>query len=154
MPETTTKTERQELSTRARRCLDTQTAKLLSAASDEGWEGRLSSSALASAVAAGALLSHVRATGSDTCQPAQAAAHRALGWIADHQNADGGWGDSPESPSNLATTLLAFASFCIADANTETTDKAKGWLKAHCGSTDPADWRKAVLDFYAEDRTF
>ena len=31
-----------------------------------------------------------------------------------HQNADGGWGDTTDSPSNLATTLLAVAAFELA----------------------------------------
>ena len=36
------------------------------------------------------------------------------GW-SEHQNADGGWGDTTDSPSNLATTLLAVAALKLAD---------------------------------------
>src|SRR3990172_1711437 len=34
-----------------------------------------------------------------------------LHWLAQQQNADGGWGDTDRSPSSLATTLLVRAAF-------------------------------------------
>src|SRR5688572_32031048 len=37
-----------------------------------------------------------------------------LGWLAANQNADGGWGDTVLSRSNISTTLLCWCSFSIA----------------------------------------
>jgi squalene-hopene/tetraprenyl-beta-curcumene cyclase len=34
-----------------------------------------------------------------------------LHWLADHQNPDGGWGDTDKSYSNIATTMLVVAAF-------------------------------------------
>ncbi len=36
-----------------------------------------------------------------------------LRYLAKHQNADGGWGDSDHSPSNIATTMLVRAAFAL-----------------------------------------
>jgi squalene-hopene/tetraprenyl-beta-curcumene cyclase len=38
-----------------------------------------------------------------------------LRWLAAHQNDDGGWGDTDKSHSNIATTMLVFAAFHLAD---------------------------------------
>ena len=68
------------------------------------WEGRLATSALSTATAVAAL------------SLADAAAHellirRGLDWLAANANADGGWGDTTDSPSNLNTTALCWAAF-------------------------------------------
>ena len=34
-----------------------------------------------------------------------------LRWLAEHQNDDGGWGDSVKSISNISTTMLAHAAY-------------------------------------------
>ena len=68
------------------------------------WTGRLSSSALASALA-------VRALAEVDRQAHAAPIARGLDWVATHANPDGGWGDSPESPSNLTATVLCWAVF-------------------------------------------
>ncbi len=70
---------------------------------DKGvWSGELAPSALATALAVVAL--------TDTGHPADPALVRAgLHWLACDAHADGGWGDTPESPSNLSTTLLVYA---------------------------------------------
>ncbi|MDT8388989.1 MAG: prenyltransferase/squalene oxidase repeat-containing protein [Lentisphaeria bacterium] len=78
-------------------------AKLLRELEEHGFcEGQLSSSALATALAAFALASG---------HPSQdlKAVDRACDWLLRHQNADGGWGDSPDSPSNRTTTLIVWA---------------------------------------------
>jgi len=139
---------------RAHTCLESLTKRLLDEAADgKGWEGRLSSSALATAVASGALLSFERQQDQNSEELCQQAG-RGLSWLKTHQNADGGWGDSPESPSNLATTLLVLAAFRIGQENPCAVKRGMDWLERRCGGTDPADWRKAVLEFYAEDHTF
>ena len=63
------------------------------------WEGRLSDSALATAVAVVALLwSKRRGVASDE---AGALVENGLAWLDSHRNEDGGWGDCPESPSSF-----------------------------------------------------
>ena len=34
-------------------------------------------------------------------------------WLARHQHADGGWGDTDHSPSNLATTMMVRFAFAL-----------------------------------------
>lgn len=67
---------------------------------DRPWTGRLSSSAIATAIAVFAL------------HTAGAATHRravetGLAWLNRTRNPDGGWGDSPDSPTNITATMLA-----------------------------------------------
>ncbi|MBN2685587.1 MAG: hypothetical protein JXR40_09935 [Pontiellaceae bacterium] len=101
-------------------------ARLLEGLTERGcWEGELSSSPLATAVAAIAL----RLGGRADC------AEAGLRWIREHRNADGGWGDSPESPSNFTATLLCRCT-----------------LGEEVGS--PENVRKEILRFYGKDRTF
>ena len=68
------------------------------------WVGELSTSALSTATAVMAM--HL----------VNPFAHRELidagiKWLADHQNADGGWGDTVKSFSNISTTMLCRAAF-------------------------------------------
>src|SRR5438046_3216457 len=74
---------------------------------DGHWVGELSSSALATAVAVGALA----LTGQRRILIAGG-----LGWLADTQNADGGWGDTTKSFSNISTTMLCRAAIYLAGA--------------------------------------
>ncbi|NOU35746.1 MAG: squalene--hopene cyclase [Kiritimatiellaceae bacterium] len=99
---------------------------LLAELTPEGrWEGELSSSALATAVASFAL----KLAGKTDL------AERGCQWLKNHRNADGGWGDSPESPSNFTATLL-----CRCVLNEET------------GS--PQEIVRSILEHYGDDRTF
>src|ERR1700739_1047267 len=88
----------------------TALAALLAERTAEGhWVGELSTSALSTATAVSALALVQKAT----------AAHGAFGpliagglaWLADNQNADGGWGDTVRSFSNISTTMLCRAAF-------------------------------------------
>src|SRR6185295_17933829 len=98
---------------------------LLNRLGPEGfWEGRLATSALSTAVALGAL--SLVADESDA--PACAAA---VAWLRAHRNADGGWGDTTASPSNLPTTLLVASAFRL--AGTDVPPEAQAWLVAHGG---------------------
>ncbi len=100
--------------------------RLLAELLPEGrWLGELSSSALATAVASFALQLAGRTE----------IAERGFQWLKNHRNADGGWGDSPESPSNFTTTLLCR---CALDEDV--------------GS--PQEVADSVLEFYGDDRTF
>lgn len=99
---------------------------LLGELSPEGrWEGELSSSALATAVAAFSL----KLGGNSEL------AERGFRWLENNRNADGGWGDSPESPSNFTTTLLCR---CV--------------LNEEVGS--PQEVSQSIQEFYGTDQTF
>ena len=100
--------------------------KLLAELRPDGrWEGGLSSSALATAVASFAL----KLAGNPEL------AERGFEWLRTHQNADGGWGESPESPSNFTTTLLCR---CVLDKPVGSTQEVA----------------RSILDHYGDDRTF
>lgn len=76
------------------------------------WEGQLSTSALSTATAVMALQQAVKTE----CEHPHATEfprliHDGLQWLADHQNEDGGWGDTVLSHSNISTTMLANAVF-------------------------------------------
>lgn len=110
------------------------------------WEGELSTSALSTAVACSALALCGR----------PGLVERGMAWLAGNQNADGGWGDTPQSKSNLSTTLLAFAAFRITGAQeqfSETLRLARDWIVARAGAS-PSDWAEAVRASYGKDRTF
>jgi squalene-hopene/tetraprenyl-beta-curcumene cyclase len=75
------------------------------------WEGRLSTSALSTATAVVALGLAARAgRGSGRLGPL---VDGGIGWLIGHQNDDGGWGDTPDSPSNISTTILCWAALGI-----------------------------------------
>jgi squalene-hopene/tetraprenyl-beta-curcumene cyclase len=95
------------------RCYQTVRAALLAEQTPQGhWVGELSTSALSTATAVMALEQVRRATQS----PAVASAgsldsliSRGVAWLCQHQNADGGWGDTVKSFSNISTTMLCRA---------------------------------------------
>ena len=124
------------------------------------WEGHLSSSALSTATATSALA----LAGSSQDIPRLVGGAR---WLAQTQNPDGGWGDTPESPSNLSTTLLAVSALRLCGSATcqvapackltacatDALARAEEYLCAHAGRT-VAERRAAVCAAYGRDRTF
>jgi squalene-hopene/tetraprenyl-beta-curcumene cyclase len=81
--------------------------RLLAARNPQGfWEGHLSSSALSTATA-------VFALATVDSEKHRSLIERGLRWLRDHQNADGGWGDTVQSPSNLSTTLLCYSALVV-----------------------------------------
>ena len=126
------------------------------------WTGELSSSALATATAAVALAT------SDAALHARRI-RAALDWLVAHRNADGGWGDTVRSRSNLSTTALVWAALAMAPdiaRYTEFADETAGWLSAAI-SGDNALRRKSdekspdiarligtIEERYGKDRTF
>src|SRR4051794_14140205 len=118
------------------------------------WVGELSSSALSTATAVTALAT------------ADSAAHAheigaGLRWLAEHANADGGWGDTVLSRSNISTTALCWAALAAGHAGpeyAETTARAEAWLARASGQAgpvlDPAPLAQAIERRYGIDRTF
>ncbi len=112
------------------------------------WVGELSTSALSTATAVMAL--HL----------ANPFEHRAridagLKWLADHQNADGGWGDTVKSFSNISTTALCRAAFKLAGAKEEgeTIRRVEDYLTLKAGAL-PTRRAAAIRHRYGKDHTF
>lgn len=93
------------------------------------WEGRLASSALATATAIGAL-ALVRQKGGPGGPETDRLIAAGLQWLARSQNPDGGWGDTDRSPSNIATTMLVRAAVHLAD---------RLYIAPSQGAVSPAD---------------
>ncbi len=131
------------------RALAKATAALMAELNADGhWTGELSSSALSTATAVIALA---------TVDAAKHAALIAGGrrWLAENQNADGGWGDTTRSKSNISTTALCWAAFANAGADFASyVARAEAWLSASAGSTAPAALASAIAARYGKDRTF
>src|SRR5438477_2266519 len=97
-----------------------------------------------------------------------------LNWLANHSNADGGWGDTINSLSNISTTALCWAAFGAvpgADEQYESVvNPAEKWLASRLadhasrppsavplrrtGITDHASLVNAIIARYGNDRTF
>jgi squalene-hopene/tetraprenyl-beta-curcumene cyclase len=134
------------------------------------WTGELASSALGTALAVSALEAGVAA---DLRLAVAGAA-----WLDAHANADGGWGDTPESVSNLSTTLIATAAlrrirrvrsegtrvsgqWSLVSGPEECRDtygsvlsRAEEWVAARAGSLEPEAVARALGQVYGKDRTF
>ncbi len=114
---------------------------------DSHWEGKLSSSALSTATAVIAL--HSVAAGAHAEYITAGAA-----WLQQHQNPNGGWGDTTDSFSNISTTLLCRAALALVPSDSATKDRADQWIANYCGSGTPDDIAAAVVARYGRDRTF
>ncbi|MDI9383202.1 MAG: prenyltransferase/squalene oxidase repeat-containing protein [Verrucomicrobiota bacterium] len=124
---------------------------LLAQAEPGFWvRGRLSSSALSTAVAVCAL--HQLSEQVD-----RPLVQSGLDWLCLHQNSDGGWGDTPQSPSNPSTTLLGWCALAAGKgaAITESERRAEQYLNAwlHTPLNGPT-LARAILQAYGSDRTF
>lgn len=136
---------------RAQQALAIAQQSLLDARAPGGhWLGRLSSSALSTATASCALAIADR-------EKNHARIVAGLRWLAANINADGGWGDTTKSLSNLSTTTLCWAAFGAADANTEFADvisRAERWITQKTGGLEPEKLAAAIIARYGKDRTF
>jgi squalene-hopene/tetraprenyl-beta-curcumene cyclase len=77
-------------------------------------------------------------------------------WLAAHQNADGGWGDTVKSFSNISTTMLCRAAFRITNPTAQFADcleRVENHLRLRHGKT-PEELAEAVRARYGKDRTF
>src|SRR5687767_8834695 len=128
--------------------LDTLVDRLLERrAGSDHWEGRLSSSALSTATAVIAL----------ACLQERRFVDAGVAWLVRHQNADGGWGDTTLSRSNISTTALAWAALSFAGPAdgrvAASVERAAAWLRAVAGSIAPVSLRAAILRRYGTDKT-
>jgi squalene-hopene/tetraprenyl-beta-curcumene cyclase len=118
------------------------------------WVGELSSSALSTATAVGAL-ALARRAGLDVPDVLLGGGRR---WLARNRNRDGGWGDTVHSASNLSTTALAWGAFALAgttDAEATHAEAEGGaWLERTAGGLDARRLAAALDARYGADRTF
>ncbi len=118
------------------------------------WEGELSTSALSTATAVMALQQVCNAgrTAADYSLESDFAVliRGGLDWLAEHQNDDGGWGDTVKSLSNISTTMLTHAVFHATGTSDEFSnhvEKAKQYIDEKGGVP-------AVVARYGKDKTF
>jgi squalene-hopene/tetraprenyl-beta-curcumene cyclase len=120
------------------------------------WEGRLSSSALSTATAVVALALFLRERPSESSGDGDLV-QRGIGWLLDHQNDDGGWGDTDRSSSNISTTALGWAALAFAarsEAVAVGERRAEAWLTNAAGGVAPSMLAKSIVARYGKDRTF
>ncbi len=123
------------------------------------WTGKLASSALSTATAVSALAVMERqlpANEEGYCAHESVLARdsslivRGLHWLAERQNPDGGWGDTDQSLSNIATTMLVQAAFHLTGVpvvHAGLLDRAKAYVENQGGI---AGLRRR----YGKDKTF
>jgi len=114
------------------------------------WTGELSSSALSTAVAITAL--KINGNPDDW-----KIINNGLEWLLRNINDDGGFGDTPESISNVSTTLLSYAAinYCQTNGNgAGSIKRMKEWLAFNGILLDLESITKSILRFYGKDYTF
>ncbi len=126
---------------------------------DGHWIGELSTSALSTATAVSALALVER---HDPITESGRFANEAregflselivdgINWLADHQNEDGGWGDTDKSHSNIATTMLAVAAFHLTGVpvkHATALEKAQEYIDRQGGI-------EGLKRRYGKDKTF
>ncbi len=135
------------LSTRLTKCYEIAKSALLAERTPAGhWEGELSTSALSTATAVMALEMVRRDRGGDFSELIA----DGLRWLAEHQNSDGGWGDTTKSLSNISTTMLARAVFHATGTEAQyqsSVDNAVRWIENAGGIP-------AIIARYGKDKTF
>ncbi|MCL2625165.1 MAG: hypothetical protein FWD31_16010, partial [Planctomycetaceae bacterium] len=129
---------------------------------DGYFESRLSDSAVSTAVACVALevAAGRNAPVADTGHYADQIA-AAKTWLLTHQNADGLYGDSPESPANLTATFLAYVALSRDGQYESELAKARAWLREQFSASSArnkaftfASVRRGFLAAYGKDLTF
>ncbi|MBN2667194.1 MAG: squalene--hopene cyclase [Bacteroidales bacterium] len=126
-------------------------ALLISKRNSEGfWTGKLSTSALSSSVAIVALKLSDNPDDRNRVESG-------FTWLCRNINADGGYGDTPESLSNLSTTLLCYSAihFCQAgDSGKHVLETMDKWLAGNGISIGSPGVVRSILDIYGNDYTF
>ena len=118
---------------------------------DGFWSGRLSSSALATAVSIVAL--KINGNSSDDNLVIDG-----LSWLINHINKDGGFGDTPESKSNVSTSLLCYAAIRYCGCDNEPAKSVLTGLGSYLAQQNinlrSDNITSSVLSFYGKDLTF
>lgn len=136
---------------RLQHAYETARAALLAERTAQGhWVGELSSSALSTATACSALAIVTHRTPWDKREPFRQLVANGIRWIIQHQNADGGWGDTDRSLSNIATTMLCQAAIHLAG---QTEQYAKQLAKADA-YVEKAGGLAGLRRRYGKDKTF
>ena len=128
-----------------KRMQDDALQRLMKSRSEDGmWRGSLSSSAISTAVSVFAL------------QRIDANQYRTqidvgVNWLHHTMKADGSWGDSVESPSNMTATLLTYVSlYAVGEAPVE----SRQYLSQHFHGDSEEALTQGVLRYYGRDLTF
>ena len=108
------------------------------------WRGKLSSSAISTAVAVFALYMVDK-------EKYRAYIQNGAAWLHHTMLPEGAWGDTVESPPNMTATLLSYAALYAVD---EPSEKAKNFLKEKFGGLDDHQIIQGVLAHYGTDLTF
>ncbi len=146
--------------------VDRVATKLASEREDSGhWVGELSSSALSTATAVCALTLIIRHQGS--CHGTSGGsgrsdldqlARRGWEWLANHQNPDGGYGDTKKSPSNISTTTLCWAALSmipdLAALHPAVVESVEKCLRRDIPELTPQAIAETISERYGIDRTF
>lgn len=115
------------------------------------WEGELSSSALGVAVSCAALHFYDVTANNATIR-------LGMKWLYRNVNNDGGFGDTPGSPSNISTSLLCYASVILnKDLFPESTKlqiAISEYLAEKGIDVRSNNVAQSILDFYGSDFTF
>ncbi len=128
------------------------------------WVGELSTSALSTATATLALhLYSVSGHAGERAEEIERLVESGRNWLVEQQNADGGWGDTALSFSNISTTMLAHATLAAVsetrpaeseDRQAESEDRQAEVMVGAESYIERAGGVDAVLARYGSDRTF
>jgi squalene-hopene/tetraprenyl-beta-curcumene cyclase len=132
--------------------LSVLTAQLIGEQNSDGfWTGRVASSALSTAVALVVLKL-------DKDQNNEKRIFSGLQWLHDNVNKDGGYGDTPESASNVSSSLLCYASlsFCQIKGkdNKPVLKGIENYLVEQGILFTTQNLTSSVLKYYGKDFTF
>ena len=117
---------------------------MCSRSADGMWRGSLSSSAISTAVSVFAL-QRIDAV------KYQAQIDAGVQWLRATMKADGTWGDSVESPSNMTATLLTYVSlYAVGQAPPE----SRQYLVRQLGGDSEVSLIQGVMRYYGRDLTF
>ena len=131
------------------------------------WVGALSASALSTATAVSAFCFYLKRSGKGDkvarevgvrgakgdCGNIKEMIAGGIGWLVDHQNDDGGWGDTDKNYSNISTTMLVVAAFAAANVAFGSTKVRSARQKAE-RYIQSAGGIAAVGRRYGKDKTF
>ncbi len=126
--------------------------RLVSEINDSGfWTGYLSSSALSTAVA-------IVAFKSKDPEKFDVKIKAGLKWLLESVNSDGGFGDTPQSNSNVSSSLLCYAAiyYCQDEilSGEKTLHELEQYLKRNNITLDAENVVNSVLSYYGKDFTF